>query len=140
MDPWDEEGKGEAVKLLQDGGNLPEILCTCKFYQYVGVTLEHYAAMLQGSTGWDVTGEELLEIGERGINLQRLFNLRQGMTCEEDELPSRIRSLPEFGRYAQEERCVIRDLSGMLREYYAARGWDEAEGIPLEETLQRLGL
>ncbi len=138
--PWDEEGKGEAVKLLQDAGNLPEILCTCKFYQYVGVTPEHYAAMLRGSTGWDITGEELLEISERGINLQRLFNLRQGMTAEADELPSRIRSLPEFGRYAQEERCVIRDLSGMLREYYAARGWDEAEGIPLEETLQRLGL
>ena len=96
--------------------------------------------MLQGSTGWDITGEELLEISERGINLQRLFNIRQGMTPGADELPPRIRSLPEFGRYAREERCVIRDLPGMLREYCAARGWDETGGIPREETLQRLGL
>ena len=140
VDPWEERGKGKAVKLLQDAGTLPELLCTCKFYQYVGVTPEHYAAMLRGSTGWDITGGELLDIGERGVNLQRLFNVRQGMTAQADELPSRVLSLPEFGRYAEEERCVIGDLSLMLREYYVARGWDETEGVPLEGTLQRLGL
>ncbi len=140
VDPWAEHDKGDALKLLQDAGTLPELLCTCKFYQYVGVTLNHYAAMLRGSTGWEISGEELLEIGERVVNLQRLFNLRQGMTSEADRLPSRVLSLPEFGRYSRENRCVIGDFSAMLREYYAARGWHEVWGIPLEETLFRLEL
>ncbi|HPJ25755.1 MAG TPA: aldehyde ferredoxin oxidoreductase family protein [Synergistaceae bacterium] len=140
VDPWEESLKGKDVKLLQDAGTLPELFCTCKFYQYVGVTLDHYAAMLRGSTGWEISPEELLEMGERAVNLQRLFNFRQGMTPEADSLPSRVLSLPEFGRYAEEPRCIIRDLPGMLREYYVARGWHEKEGKPLESTLARLGL
>jgi len=32
------------------------------------------------------------------------------------------------------------ELDQMLDEYYKARGWDMGTGIPLPETLKRLGL
>lgn len=137
--PWDEEGKGEIAARLQDYGTLFEMFATCKFYGYCGLELDDYAEMIQAATGWDVTGRELLLAGERVNTLQRLFNLREGLTAADDRLPDRVRQVPSFGRYAGEKRCAIADYEGMLAGYYEARGWDE-EGCPKKETLCRLGL
>lgn len=140
ISPWEERGKGLAARLLQDAGTLPEVLCTCKFYMYAGMTLDDYAAMLAAATGWDVSGEELLETGERIFTLQRLFNRREGFATGDDALHPRVRAMPEFGRYADDPRCAVADYEEMLWEYYAARGWDPETGIPTAETLRRLGL
>ena len=137
--PWDETGKGLIAARLQDYGTLFEMFATCKFYGYCGLELSHYAEMIGAATGWAVTGEELLEAGERVNTLQRLFNLREGLTADDDRLPDRVRQVPSFGRYAGEERCAIADYEGMLADYYEARGWD-AKGVPTEATRRRLGL
>jgi aldehyde:ferredoxin oxidoreductase len=140
VDRWDEKGKGRIVKILQDGLIAPDVLCTCKFMMYCGLTVDHYASMLSAATGWKIDGSELLRIGERVINLQRLFNVREGFTRADDSIPERMRQLPVFGKYKDEDRCAIRDYDGMLREYYEARGWDIEDGKPTEEKLQELGL
>ncbi|NLY11321.1 MAG: aldehyde ferredoxin oxidoreductase family protein [Firmicutes bacterium] len=137
---WDEEGKGTVVKVLQDGGVLPDIFTTCKFFLYVGATIEAYCRMLRAITGWDFTEEELLRIGERTINLQRVYNFREGFTAADDDLPKRMKSVPLFGDYADKEDCAIKDFQSMLREYYAARGWDVETGRPTPEKLQELGI
>lgn len=137
---WDEEGKGEAVRILQDGGALPDILGTCKFYMYVGITPHEYAAMLSALTGWDMSGEELMETAERVTNMQRLFNCREGFGREDDRLPDRVRSIPAFGKYAESPESAVRNYDLMLDEYYDARGWDRKTGAPLKKTLQRLGI
>jgi len=140
VDRWDEEGKGKIVKVLQDGVIVPDILCTCKFMMYCGLTVDHYAAMLSALTGWDIDGAGLLKVGERAINLQRLFNVREGFTRADDSIPERMGQLPAFGKYKDEERCAIKDYEGMLREYYEARGWDVESGEPTREKLRELGL
>lgn len=139
VDRWDEKGKGSIVKVLQDGGVLTDILGTCKFYTYVGVHPEHYAKMMTKLTGWNLDGEDLLEVGERVINLQRMFNIREGFIRSDDKLPKRMESVPEFGQYADEPDCGISDFDLMLDEYYQTRGWNE-NGVPTKETLNRLGL
>ncbi len=140
VDRWDEEGKGIAVKLLQDGLTLPDILGTCKFYSYSGMTVDHWADMVSALTGWELNGKDLLLIGERVINLQRLYNLREGITAEDDQLPQRIKTIPEFGKYAEESRCVFKDFDAVLKEYYTARGWDPQTGVPTLEKLTELEL
>lgn len=137
--PWDEEGKGAIAARLQDYGTLFEMFATCKFYGYCGLELDDFAEMIGAATGWDVTASELLLAGERVNTLQRLFNLREGLTAADDRLPDRVRQVPSFGRYSGEERCAIADYERMLADYYEARGWDE-QGRPKEETLRRLGL
>ncbi len=137
---WDEAGKGRAVSLLQDGLVLPDILGTCKFYMYAGVTVDHWAHMIASLTGWDVDGSELLQVGERAINLQRMFNVREGITPKDDRLPERVMSRPAFGRYSTEEDCVTHDLGALLAEYYEARGWDPETGVPTPEKQRELGL
>ena len=76
-----------------------------------------------------------LDFGERGYNLERIINIRQGLTPEEDTLPKRF--LKELQR-SDEPNSVVK-LEGMLKSYYAIRGWDE-KGVPTEKTLKRLKL
>jgi len=140
VDRWEEDGKGKAVKLLQDGLILPDILGTCKFMMYAGITPRHWNNILCAITGWDMSSSELLKVGERVANLQRMFNVREGFTREQDQLPDRILELPEFGKYKDEPDCVISDINKMLNEYYAARDWDKISGRPTNAKLEELGI
>jgi aldehyde:ferredoxin oxidoreductase len=140
LNRWDEKGKGKIVKILQDGLVMPDVLCVCKFFMYTGITLEHYAQLMSGITGWQLEGKDLLRIGERVINLQRLFNQREGFAKKDDELTDRAKQRPLFGIYHDEDRCIIKDYEEMLQEYYEARGWDHKTGIPKKEKLLELGL
>jgi aldehyde:ferredoxin oxidoreductase len=140
VERWDEKGKGQIVKVLQDGLVLPDILNTCKFFLYAGITLGNLAELLSASTGWNITGRDLLKVGERVLNLQRLFNMREGLSRKDDILPERIKQQPAFGFYEKEDQCAIKDFEGMLDEYYAARRWDIKTGMPSKEKLRELGL
>lgn len=140
VDRWTEVGKSSAVKLLQDGLSLPEILCTCKFFMYAGVTVDHFAAILSALTGWQVTGQQLLEVAERVCTVQRLFNMREGFSAADDQLPERVKAVPAFGKYQEEPACGIHDFDHMLRDYYLARGWDPLTGVPTAATQKRLAL
>jgi aldehyde:ferredoxin oxidoreductase len=94
--------------------------------------------MLSAMTGWEIDGFELMKIGERVINLQRMFNMREGFDREDDMIHERMKKLPAFGIYKDESRCGISDYEAMLDEYYDARGWDKKTGKPLKEKLAEL--
>ena len=130
VDRYAEEGKGQIVKKLQDFGVLPDILGICKFYVFERVGPGELARMLSALTGWDVDGEKLLETGARVYDLQRMFNVREGISKKDDMLPERCLKLPEFGKYASVKECAIRNLEGMLEECYEARGWSKETGVP----------
>ncbi len=140
IDRYDEEGKGKDSKILHDFGMIPDIVGICKFYIYAGVTPDEIAEQLSALTGWEIDGEELLKIGERAYNIQRMFNLREGASRKDDYLPERILKVPEFGKYSKEENCVIHDYDKMLDEYYKARGWDLETGVPTKQKLEELSL
>ena len=140
VDRWDEKGKGEAVKLLQDGLIVPDILDVCKFFMYAGINLDHLAAMLSAVTGREIDAVGLLAVGERVYNLQRMFNVREGFSRKDDILPKRVMEKPAFGIYENETRCAIVDYDAMLDEYYRARGWHRETGAPERWKLEELGL
>ncbi len=75
-------------------------------------------------------------INERASNLKRMYNARLGQSRKDDVLPQRVleEQLPDggAGQYTP-------PFEAMLRDYYAARGWD-GDGLPTTETLRRLGL
>ena len=88
------------------------------------------------ATGWDMSLEEFLLAGERASNLKRMYNIRCGQTRLDDTLPPRILS-EKFKEGGAKD--YLPNLEFMLDEYYAHRGWSD-EGVPLPETLIRLGL
>ena len=92
-------------------------------------------------TGWeDFDVEELIEIGERRINLMRAFNAREGLDRKDDKLPAKFfKPLTGTGptRGVALDHAVI---EGALDEYYRLAGWDAVTGNPTPDTLARLGL
>ena len=140
VDRWGEEGKGTAAKLLQDFGILPDILGICKFFSYNGLGLPELSELVSSLTGWKVDGNELLTVGERVFNLQRLFNFREGITRTDDLIPRRTTEIPEFGQYADKAECCIKNYEKMLEEYYEARVWNKETGRPTQDKLRQLGL
>ncbi|MBW2313744.1 MAG: aldehyde ferredoxin oxidoreductase C-terminal domain-containing protein, partial [Deltaproteobacteria bacterium] len=85
-------------------------------------------------TGQTFSSGHLQEIGERIFNLERMFNMREGMTAADDTLPPRILNEPTFDGMASGH-----PLGQLLPKYYKNRGWD-AGGVPTKKTLDRLGL
>ena len=130
------EGKGELAANAQNLMCLFDSLTQCKFVMFGGVKLTHMTEWLRAITGWDVTNEEMLTIGERIYNLKRMYNVRLGVSRKDDTLPPRIlvHRFPEGGAAGR-----LPPLGQMLADYYQARCWT-VEGIPSPEKLAELGL
>jgi aldehyde:ferredoxin oxidoreductase len=95
--------------------------------------------VVQAVTGWDVTIEEILLVGERRLNMMRAFNAREGLTREDDKLPKKMSKALKDGHsdgfnFSPEELEKAKDT------YYALAGWDVATGTPTPEKLTELGL
>jgi aldehyde:ferredoxin oxidoreductase len=100
---------------------------------------EAYAQMVNGATGFGLTTEDLERVGERIINLERAFNVREGVRRKDDILPYRVMHEPipfgpSKGRY-----CPPDELDRMLDEYYSRRRWSR-DGVPTREQLAALEL
>jgi aldehyde:ferredoxin oxidoreductase len=97
------------------------------------------ADALSAATGWAITKEQLLQVGERVLNLERVFNLRHGLTADDDiNVSPRIVSTPDAGK--AKGKSMAPYVKGMVRDYYRLCGWDESYGKPWRRTLERVGL
>ncbi|HDL84851.1 MAG TPA: aldehyde:ferredoxin oxidoreductase [Candidatus Acetothermia bacterium] len=91
-------------------------------------------------TGWNVSLYELMQVGERRLNMLRAFNAREGIGRTDDTLPEKFFSVPLSGGTSDGYR-VDRGKWGQAREtYYAMCGWDSATGYPTRATLESLGI
>ncbi len=135
-DMFGPEGKGRSVAFFENIRAVADSMEICRFVTRGKLGFpEHLVDMLCHVTGKTFSPEELYAIGERIINVERLFNLGEGMTPADDNLPQRYlhEPLQEGGAKNQ-----IVPLEEMLSEYYAARGWDMVTGYPVTETRTRL--
>ncbi|MCX6093023.1 MAG: aldehyde ferredoxin oxidoreductase family protein [Candidatus Bipolaricaulota bacterium] len=138
------EGKPRMVAWHEEIYAVTDCLGICAFtdtWSYTRVNFENMAAMFAAATGIPLTADEARGIGERIITLERLFNLREGLTRDQlDVLPQRMVSEPSPTLRGGARTLTQEKLDGMLREYYALRKWNPKTGVPLRETLARLDL
>ena len=130
------EGKAAYTKIFHDLTTVVDSLGLCIFTTF-GLGLDDFVDMANAVYGEDVfTGETLLEAGERIWNLEKLFNMKAGLSTADDTLPARLLkdAIP-----AGPSEGHVHQLAALLPEYYAVRGWD-ATGAPTAETLEKLGL
>jgi len=107
----------------------------CLFATF-GLGGDDLAELISAATGVKLTTEAFMEIGERIYNLERLFNLKAGLSRADDRLPERLLTDPiKTGP----SKGMTSRLKEILPEYYKIRGWDE-KGVPSEEKLKTLGL
>ena len=136
------DGKPEFAVRSQHFTAVDDSLVVCRFTSERGFGLyveEPYARMVRAVSGWDMTAGELERVGERIINLERLFNVREGVRRKDDVLPWRVMHEPIPDGPSAGMHCPPEELSMMLDRYYALRGWD-ADGVPTSERLSALDL
>jgi len=129
------EGKGRLVKEMQDERAAAFSLVLCDF---VPIDVKDFISLTNAATGFGYTEKEYLKCGERIWNMTRLYNIREGISRKDDDLPERLKQpLPEG---PSQGKMISQDmLDTMLDEYYDCRGWTK-DGIPGEEKLHELGL
>jgi len=129
-------GKAELTKYMQDFTAVIDSSGMCLFTVFGLEYIHVYGPILRAVTGLPYSDDELMKAGERIYNLERLFNLKAGLTKQDDTLPPRLLKEPIPSGPSKGEVC---ELDRMLPEYYKLRGWDK-EGRPTKEKLEELGL
>ncbi|MCK4790648.1 MAG: aldehyde ferredoxin oxidoreductase C-terminal domain-containing protein, partial [Desulfobacteraceae bacterium] len=137
VDRFATKGKAALLKYVQDEQTVIDALGICCFLaKGEPMGLPDYAKLYTYATGIEMTNEELMLIGERIWNLERLFNNREGFSRKDDTMPQRfITEVLSEGASAGHKF----PLKKMLDEYYQERSWD-ADGIPTKELLAKLEL
>jgi aldehyde:ferredoxin oxidoreductase len=153
-------GKTDLTLIFQHLTAAIDSLDECLFTVFA-IGADNYASMLSAATGVTYTAGDLLTIGDRVWNLERLFNIREGLTKKDDRLPYRLAKVPmpnkvysaevkralappvevpPFGRIEKQPSAgSISHVSEMLPDYYAKRGWN-GDGVPTYSKLENLGL
>ncbi|MDS0277780.1 aldehyde ferredoxin oxidoreductase [Halomicroarcula sp. S1AR25-4] len=131
---WSPERAAAAVVREQDQRS---VLWCLVVDDFVGDVFDDLGAEWVEAVGLDVDGD-LRTVGERVWNLTRLFNVREGVSRADDELPAVLRDPLESGPNAGAAVEPAR-FEAMLDAYYRRRGWG-ADGRPARATVARLGL
>jgi aldehyde:ferredoxin oxidoreductase len=138
VDRFSAENKGFEVKVHEDLMTLYDVVGVCKFTRHEFYA-EAYPEMVKAVTGMELTVTDLFTIGERVYNIQRAFNVREGLTRKDDSLPSRIFEDPVPKGASKGSRIRRSEFEKMLDDYYQARGWSQ-DGMPTKAKLTILDL
>lgn len=94
------------------------------------------AEMIRAVTGWDITVDELVAVGERRLNLFRVFNAREGLGRKDDNLPKKFfKQLAGTGPTAGFV-LTHEEVDSAIDTYYKLAGWTN-DGVPTRETLKK---
>jgi len=143
VDRLEYKGKGKLTKWNQDNRTVTcDCAPMCAFIMDMALAdtcQQNTANLVNALSGSAYTAEEITLCGERVNNVARIFNIREGFSRADDDLPERIKTEPlkeggSKGSYIPQE-----ELEYMLDEYYDARGWTK-DGVPTKEKLISLGM
>jgi aldehyde:ferredoxin oxidoreductase len=150
LDVFSQKYKPEMLKFTEEFSAVTDALGICKFSTLEGYALEP-EDIIEGLNKFDESFnydfETLMEVGERIINLERMYNYRHGLSREDDILPERFLNEP-VDVYKEEDGVLVDevykenltvDLDEMLDEYYKIRDWNQ-NGIPTPKILKELNL
>jgi len=129
------EGKAETCRTSQDFTAMVDSTGLCLFTTGAWGAGE-YQKMIDAACPGEWSEARLRQTGERIWNLERLFNLKAGLTAADDTLPPRMLKDPAPEGFA---KGGVVELDVLLPAYYKLRGWD-ADGVPTDATLKGLGL
>jgi aldehyde:ferredoxin oxidoreductase len=132
------KGKGKLVRYFENLCAITDSLEICKNLaeNMELLPFNKAAEIAEATTGFHFTEKGMFEIGERIVNLERAYLVREGIRRKDDYLPTRFLKEPIPNGNS---KGAIFEMEPMLDEYYEERGWDK-NGVPTETTMKRLGL
>ena len=138
VDRFTAEGKGEQVKAMEDFMTVYDSLGVCRFSRGFFL-IDGYIPFVRAIMGYEMSEEEILQVGERVNNLKQLFNYSVGVRREDFYLPRRLTEEPIKDGVAKGAIITEEEMHRMLDDYLDVRGW-ENDGKPGERKLMELKL
>jgi aldehyde:ferredoxin oxidoreductase len=138
---FEEVENADVVIFNQDDTASKETGIICAFASNWGWVPDLFGKMLSAVRGIGEysDNDHLRLVGERIVNLERLINLREGLSRQDDTLPRRMRTEPLHTGEAEGEGQIVLHQDAFLDRYYELRGWSP-EGEPTPDKLKALGL
>lgn len=115
-----------------------DTISVCQFVYGPGWQLygpQDMAELMSAATGWDVSVDEIQEIGRRRLNLMRAFNAREGLNRDQDTLPKKMFRQALTGGKSDGIILDQAELNTGLDMYFEQAGWDN-QGVPTRATLE----
>ncbi len=133
------EGKGTFLKFMTDTRAVIESLPFCIFLMRDKLNLDfrYWLELFNAGTGLEYSLDELIQCGERIMNLERAIIVREGFRREDDTLPYRAMHDPSDTGHPPLDQET---WDFMLDEYYEKREWDIKTAIPTRKKLAELDL
>ncbi len=135
--------KVEFALKTQYNSSATDTMSVCQFvygpsWQLYGP--QEMADLMSAATGWDVSVDEVQEMGRRRVNLMRAFNSREGLTRQDDRLPQKMLTKALEG--GRSDGILIQDaeIEAGMDMYFEQAGWDAETGTPTRATLEDVGL
>ncbi|MDH5779408.1 MAG: aldehyde ferredoxin oxidoreductase family protein [Candidatus Bathyarchaeota archaeon] len=134
-----QKGKGKLVRYFENWCAIIDSLEVCKNLaeNMELLPFSRAAEITEVTTGFHFTRELMFEIGERIINLESAYLVREGIRRKDDYLPARFLQVPLPNGNS---KGAIFEIEPMLNEYYTEREWGLRTGTPKAEKLREIGL
>jgi len=131
----DVAGKGGLVKGMGIGQVIKDSLIVCVFCRawMPPLLLETLSSLSPEPYSMD----EMRAVGVRVLCIERLFNMREGISRKDDTLPDRLLTEPKPDGPTKGSVVPLEELKD---DFYKAMGYDLATGNPPDSLLAKLGI
>jgi len=118
------QGKAGLLIDFEDRLMLMDAFILCRFFRDI-YPWDRLSRIVEMTIGLKADKAALQKIASEISTLTRCFNIREGLTSEDDSLPKCFyKEILKTGHVVKEA-----DLAAMLKDYYTLRGWNE-NGVP----------
>lgn len=124
---------GACYTMLVDGIGM------CLYGQNIGTGTIKVVDMINAASGWDLTGDDYMEMGKRIQTMRQMFNIKQGIDPRQVKLPKRMLGEPPL-EHGPLKGKQLKDREKFKSCYWRLIGWDEETGVPLESSIEQLGI
>ncbi len=130
----------ESMIRSRDEKVLTDSLVVCHFTYHVPLSFQQKIRLLNAVTGESYSESDILTFAQRIAVVTRMFNIREGISREDDDLPRRFWEPQSQGPRKGLAAYISReDFEASLERFYIIRGWDK-NGVPTKDTIRKLGL
>ncbi len=136
MDVFSPEHTAQAEANSTGSMTVSDCLVQCWFCSFNDTETQTEA--INAATGWNLSLEEVMNIGRRVVNVMRIYNLKCGLTPDKEKPSARYCSYTVDGPNV--DKPIVPHWEKMMDQYYQLMGWDRKTGMPLPETLKKLGI
>lgn len=140
------EDKADLVVLTERYGAIQDCLGICFFAtQRLGpqmineYNMKTYAKLIKAATGWEVSEEELFQIAERILAVEKSINVLAGISRKDDYPPDRFFE-PLRDEKFKGVKLDRKEVDKLLRRHDKLHGWDAGTGVPTRKNLKDLDL